>query len=84
MFEHMSIAQVRVNVSFKILTVNGSPKRKEQEKKSVKFNLQKNIYYKCPNDDVSYIRWNLPLNRVPFELAVLKHTAVTLFKVVGQ
>jgi uncharacterized membrane protein len=30
----------------------------------------KNKYYKCPNDDVSYIRWNLPLNRVPFELTV--------------
>jgi hypothetical protein len=39
MFEHMSIAQVRVNVSFEILTVNGSPKRKEEEKKKEKFNL---------------------------------------------
>jgi hypothetical protein len=34
MFEHMSIAQVRVNVSFEILTVNGSPKRKEKERKN--------------------------------------------------
>ena len=33
MFEHMSIAQVRVNVSFEILTVNGSPKRKEKREK---------------------------------------------------
>jgi hypothetical protein len=33
MFEHMSIAQVRVNVSLELLTVNGSPKRKEEEKK---------------------------------------------------
>jgi hypothetical protein len=35
----------------------------------------KNKYYKCPNDDVSYIRRNLPLNRVPFELTVLNHTS---------
>jgi hypothetical protein len=41
MFEHMSIAQVRVKVSFEILTVNRSPKRKEKEKKKEKIILKK-------------------------------------------
>jgi hypothetical protein len=41
MFEYMSIAHVRVNVSFEILTVNGSPKRKEKEGKK-----KRNLIYK--------------------------------------
>jgi hypothetical protein len=62
MFEHMSIAQERVNGSFEILTVNGSPKRKEKERngETKRIESKKNQILMCPNDDVSYIRRDLP------------------------